>query len=211
MAVSAERREQAREDIRQWIEEHGVNRGDGLKLAERYPDVATSTFLRWYQQAVLDAKAGKKQVARRQVAEAKKAAKDGRRRKKTPHNSTSKTAANTASTVLPEPVSPETINPLAARSAIDQVRECIQHADTVVQYCTLDDGRIRNPNLYLKASAHMRASVETLAKVAERLNDAQRIEQIHKVIFEEIRKADPATAKRILDRLQHLQVMWGLR
>jgi hypothetical protein len=91
------------------------------------------------------------------------------------------------------------------------VRVCIQHAETVVKYCTLEDGRIRNPRLYLQASNHMRASVESLAKIAERLNDAQRIEQVHKAIFEEIRACDPETAERILQRLQHLQETWGLR
>lgn len=205
MAVSAERRKEVQDAIRARLAE-GVSRGDGVKIAADFPDVPKSTILRWYQAAVAEAGQTPHAQARAAVVEAKRAARDEKKRKgtrTTPHRA--------LKAALPTPVSPETINPLAARSAIEQVRVCIQHAETVVQYCTLPDGKIRNPRLYLQASNHMRASVESLAKIAERLNDAQRIEQVHAVIFEEIRACAPEVAERILQRLQNLQESWGLR
>jgi hypothetical protein len=206
MAVSAERRKEVQDAIRARLAE-GVSRGDGVKIAADFPDVPKSTILRWYQSAVAEAGQTQHAQARAAVSDAKQAARESRRRKG-PARATPYRALKAS---LPTPVTPETINPMAARTAIDQVRVCIQHAETVVKYCTLEDGRIRNPRLYLQASNHMRASVESLAKIAERLNDAQRIEQVHKAIFEEIRACDPETAERILQRLQHLQETWGLR
>lgn len=209
MELTTERREEIQAAIRQWVDEHGARRGDGVALAARFSDAPKSTVLRWYKQIVNAAGANPKKVSKEAAKQSKK---DAKAIRLTPDKRTARRKAGLAvREVLPEPVTPEAINPMATRTAIDQVRDCIQHADNVVQYCTLEDGRIRNPTLYLKASNHMRASVESLAKIAERLNDAQRIEQVHAAIFEEISKADRDTAERILQRIQNLQETWGLR
>lgn len=207
MAVSAERRKQIQAEILELItKQGGAKRGDAVALVERYPDVPQSTLMRWHKKILNESGLSRQQNARESVRQAKAGAKNGRRRK--PER---RVTLRDAKKVLPEPVSPETINPLAARSAIDQVRICIQHGENVLKYCTLPDGKIRNPKMYLQASNHIRASVESLGKISERLNDAQRIEQVHAAIFDEIRKCDPETAERILHRLQHLQELWGLR
>lgn len=206
MSVPAERRKQVQQEIAEWVAGHGKRHGDGAVLSERYPDVPTSTLLRWYKAEIHKLGAGAHQVARAAVKVAKTEAKKAQQRK----TRSRRVTLGKTKPLLPEPVTPEAINP-STRSAIDQVRECVQHAENVLDYCTNDEGQIRNPKLYLAASNHMRNSVETLAKISERLNDAQRIEQVHAAIFEEIRKADPATAERILIRLQHLQELWGLQ
>ena len=210
MAVTAERRKEIQAEIRQWLEEQGVSRGDGARMVEKYQDVPRSTVLRWYKQLVNETGASRKKVAKTVAKKIKSGAKEIRK-KASGRRVTLRKVAKVTKEIVPETVSIEDINPVAAISAVDQARECIQHATNVLDYCISTDGRLRNPNLYLKASAHQRASIETLAKITEQLNDAQRIDQTLAAIFEEIRKVDRDAAERILLRLQHLQTLWGLR
>ena len=197
MGLSHERRGEVEREIERWLIDHSNGKVEDIYPA--YPDIPKSTFYRWFGRVRDSGVPGKKAV--------KKTKKKARAlaTKATPRR-----AAKQVENVLPEPVTPDQISPLANTTAIVLVHECIGHAKEALAYCRTSEGKMRNPSLFLKASSHMRASVETLTKVSERLMDAQKTEQVHAAIFEEIRAAAPDTALRIMDRIQKLKQSWGL-
>jgi hypothetical protein len=117
---------------------------------------------------------------------------------------------DTVSKVLPVVVTPDAINPIANTSAVALVHECIGYAREALAFCRTAEGKIRNLKGFLQGVNAILSAVNTLSRVAERLMDAQKIEAMHAAMFEEIRKADPETAERIVKRLRALKDSWGM-
>jgi hypothetical protein len=107
-------------------------------------------------------------------------------------------------------LSPATITRGTNSNAIDLVHECIGHARKALAFCMTEDGGIRNLKGFIGASSHQRASVETLARIAERMNDAQKIQQIQDAMLEEIRLESPEVAARIYKRIDAVLATWGI-
>lgn len=111
---------------------------------------------------------------------------------------------------LPVAVTPGAIARVPNARAVDLVYECVEHARKALAFCQREDGSIKNLKGFIAASAHQRASIETLARVAERINDAQKIQQIQDAMLEEIRKEAPEVAARIFQRLDAVLKGWGI-
>ncbi|MBA1444847.1 MAG: hypothetical protein M3H12_00360 [Chromatiales bacterium] len=178
MAVSKTRKIEIQQEIAEWIETRGTNL-EVEKFRARFPEVSRATFYRWVKTARISA-AHKEASNTVNVAQELK-------------NET----ANAVRTALPIVVTPETVSPIADSNVISIIHECINSAKEAVAHCRTD-GRILNFKGFLQANRALLSSIETLTKVSERLMDMQKIEELHAAVFEEIRKADPTTARRIL-------------
>jgi lipopolysaccharide biosynthesis regulator YciM len=200
MAISEKRRLEVQTAIEQWLTVT-AGKASTQDFWAGFPDIPKPTFYRWVAN-VRDSG----RPARKAIAESRKAA-----RALAQADKEVATAAALAETRqhMPEAVAVEAINPVSNATVIQMVHECIGHARRALAHCVAEDGRIRNFKGFLQASNHQRVAIETLARVAERLADAQKIEQIHAAILEEITAADPATAARIVERLQRLRPAWS--
>lgn len=195
MSAKTQRREHVQEAIIAWI----LAGGDDEKVEafrQQFADVPRRTFYRWLKEARLAA--GNRTPAPA-VVRARELA-----REQAPEK-----AAELVGTLMPHPVTPNSISPVGNVTAIEMVKECITHARKAMEHALRPDGKIANAKLYLAASAHQRASIETLNKISERLNDAAKIEHIQAAIIGEIRKESPETAERILRRIESILAAWG--
>lgn len=190
MVVSKTRKAEIKQEIADWIEISGHDQ-EVEKFRAGFPEVSRATFYRWLKTARISA-------ARKEVTEVVKTAQEIRGE-----------AEEGIRTTLPVVVTPDSISLISNSNAIAIIHECITSAKEAVAHCRTD-GRIRNLKGFLQANRALLSAVETLSKVSERLMDIQKIEQFHAAIFDEIRKVDPATARRILERMQQLQKTWGL-
>lgn len=111
---------------------------------------------------------------------------------------------------MPVVVTPDAIARIPNARAVDLVYECIGHAREALEFCQHWDGKIKNLKGFIAASAHQRASIDTLARVAERINDAQRIQQIQDAMLDEIRQEPPEVSARIFQRLDAVLKTWGI-
>lgn len=114
------------------------------------------------------------------------------------------------SVTLPPVVAPVVLARMSGFNAVELIGQCVKDAHAVKQFCLNQDGKIRNAKLFLQASAHARSSAETLSRIAERINDAQKIEQMLNTMIEEVRRESPEVADRILARLAVLLDAWGM-
>jgi len=112
---------------------------------------------------------------------------------------------------LPEVVRPDDITGgTGFMSIVGRIQSCIQHAEKIVAYCEMDDGKIRNPKLYLIASRHILEAMKAAANISHQLMDAQRLEQFHQAIFNRLKERDPVLVEQILDDLDQLNREWGV-
>ena len=111
---------------------------------------------------------------------------------------------------LPPVITPAAVSRLTGFNAIELIRQCVADSDVVKKYCIAQDGRLKNAKLFLQASAHARASAETLSRIVERINDVQKMEQLLNCMVEEIRRESPEVADRIYRRLSVIFDTWGL-
>ena len=156
-------------------------------LRDQFPDISESTFYRLLREVRADLK---REGAPPAIDEAKKFAR------------ANAVQENDVLALMPEPISPAKIATLPNNTAIDLVRRCMSHAEEAITHCRTADGKIKNLTGFLKASTHLRSSIDTMARVVERMNDAQKIEEIQSAMIEEIRKESPECAHRILMRIE---------
>lgn len=188
MALSKARKAEIKQEIVAWLTS-GVGDGEVEKFRQRFPEVSRTTFFRWLKEARVVA-------GRREVEKTLKSAEELR------------AAEAEARKALPVPVSTDMLMPVTNSGAVQVIAEVMQMARRVAEKCE-HEGKIRNLRGFVQAARLLLNSVDTAARVAERLHDMQRVEAMHVAIFEEIRKESPETAGRILQRIQDLQGRYG--
>lgn len=200
MATSRAEREQACKDITRVLSRLGP-RDDLRRMKEKkYPDVPRRTWQRWIEKvessgapAIMAARRMKRKAAQRAG-------------QPEPEES----MVETVTERLPPVIRPEDVAGTGLIPAMDIIQKCLEDARQVQSHCQAEDGRLRNPKLYIAASRHMLDVMRTASYVAKQLTDAQRIEQFHMAMLDEIRSVDPVVAERILDRLEKINREWGL-
>lgn len=189
MAVSKFRKDQIKSEITAWLEAGG-NDVEVETFRQRYPEISRPTFYRWLRML-------RPVVGREQALEAMQKAEELRQG--------DDTAVRNNLAVVP---TLQAINPLSGSDVIQIVRDVMKMAQESAEHC-LRDGRIRNLGGYDRAARTLLSAVDTLARVHERMMDAQKIEDMTAVIFEEISKEAPDTVMRIIMRLQGFQDKWN--
>ncbi len=86
---------------------------------------------------------------------------------------------------------------------IDHLNRCISTAHLVMKHATGEDGKPKLTKTLLAASEHLRRCLETAHKIAEQINELNRVEEFHRSIVEEVRKESPDCAQRIFQRLDY--------
>ena len=71
------------------------------------------------------------------------------------------------------------------------------------------EGRVRNGGLLIKASEHLRRSLETACRISEALRQIDRIDEFHAALMGEIAAESPALAERVVLRLAQLTARFG--
>lgn len=94
-------------------------------------------------------------------------------------------------------------------AVMEKIGACVQAAEAVMKNCRLATGEVRNAKLLLVATEALRRSLDTAVKLQEAVTDGLQVERFHAVILDEIGKIDPATAQRIVQRLQEVGAAWG--
>ncbi len=90
------------------------------------------------------------------------------------------------------------------------IRQAIRHGERVMATCATDDGRLRNPKLYLQGSRHMLDALKTAAAVSTAINEAEKVRRFHQSIMTRVRTRDPEMAAAIIADLRELAEEWGL-
>lgn len=182
--------------IAQWITEGGLDDQTEAFRAQHAQDIPRRTFYRWLKEARLALSS----VAHEKfVAAAREAASDAPER-----------AATAVAELIPKPVGIADIMPFTNFNAVRVIHDSIRHSEAVIDtLCLNADGKPKNGKLLLSAANGMVRAVDTLTRVAERYNDAQRVDQISAAIIDEVRKCSPETADRILKRINAVLAVWG--
>jgi hypothetical protein len=94
--------------------------------------------------------------------------------------------------------------------AIEQLGECIRAAQQVMAYARHADGNVRSAKILLTATEVLRRSLDTAVKLQQAVMEVSQVEKFHAAVFETIREESPATAERLLVRLQQLNASLGL-
>ncbi len=93
---------------------------------------------------------------------------------------------------------------------IEQLGDCIRAAQQVMAYARHADGSVRSAKILLSAAEMLRRSLDTAVKLQQALMDVAQTERFHTAVIETIKDESPATAERLLVRLQQLNASWGL-
>lgn len=184
MAVSKARKAEIKQELVDWLTAGGGDL-EVESFRQRFPEVSRTTFFRYLKEARIVA-------GRKDVVETLKTAQELRE------------AEAEARKALPVPIYPDMLMPVTNSGAAQVIAEVAKMARRSADKCE-HAGKIRNLRGYQQAARLLLETANTASRVAERLHDAQRIEQMHAAIFEEIRKESPETAGRILQRIQDLQ------
>jgi hypothetical protein len=194
--IDDKRREKVRRSLAVWVSEGG---GEDEKIEDfrtRFPDIPRRTFYRWLKQARLVAGSEAQSRTMQRVREL--AAQEAPTK-----------AAAAVGDLLPAPVTPDSIMPFNNLNALGIIRSSIQHAESVIDTCYSEAGKVRNGKLLLSAASNLIRSVETLTRVAERMNNVAKIEEMQNAMIEEVAKESPETSIRILRRIQELITRYG--
>ena len=174
------------------LEKYGPDFDFGQLRAAEFPGVPASTWYRWVTRiratgvpvraavAALKARKGKTSSDKMQEIERQ------------------------AIAFLPPTVSPGDVTQQSLVDVTKKINDCMGHADAVLNLCLDVDGKVTNPDLYLRASRHHLDAMRTAAAVATVLNDVSRVEQYHAAIFAVLRKRDPTIVSEILGDLKKL-------
>lgn len=114
---------------------------------------------------------------------------------------------------LPAAIEPGDLVNMSAPDIGAKLNACIRHAELVLDALTTqtDEGtQILDPVIYLRASDHLRRTVETMAKISEIIWDVRRTDAFHARIFEVMRRHDPALVREITSELETLNREWGI-
>jgi hypothetical protein len=196
MGIDNKRREKVRHALAVWVAEGGGEDERIEDLRTHFPDIPRRSFYRWLKQARLVAGSQAQSRTMQRVREL--AAQEAPAK-----------AAATVGALLPAPVTLNSIMPFSDIDALGILRDAIQHTNDVITMCRNEDGKVKNGKMLLSAAGNLIRSVETLNRVAERMNDVVRIEQIMNSIVEEVGKESPEAAMRILRRLEEIVGRYG--
>jgi len=197
--MAREARPQAMKDIARALARNGPEHDLRPLKSRKYADVPAATWWRWVK-TVRDSGAPARKAAKRVKKHVAQRAKQA-----DPAASITEAVAEQ----LPAVVKPEDVACTGVISAMDRIKECMDDANRVKEFCRTESGKIRNPKLYLVASRHILDSMKTAATISRQLMDAQRLEQFHRAILDEISELEPEMAERVLDRLDRLNLEWG--
>ncbi|MDR3519025.1 MAG: hypothetical protein P4M00_24770 [Azospirillaceae bacterium] len=98
---------------------------------------------------------------------------------------------------------------------LEKLRTCIAVAEQVIAQAEqgVSGGGKRAGatefRLLLMASEHLRRTMETAAKLHDRVTTIAQLERFHAAIFDELRAESPEIAERVVRRLQRINVAWG--
>ena len=174
------------------LEKYGPDFDFGQLRAAEFPGVPASTWYRWVTRIRATG------VPVRAAVAAMKA------RKVKSSNAKMKEIERQAIAFLPPSVSPGDVTQHSLIDVVRKINDCMAHADAVLALCVDANGKISNPDLYLRASRHHLDSMRTASAVADTLNDVKRTEEYHRAIFEVLRKRDPTIVNEILGDLKKL-------
>ena len=159
-----------------------------------------TTLFRWVRQTIESGKPAQrltKTIKRRAAARAKRS------------EDPSADAARAAGELLPVRASPSDMVGAGAIPVIERLRECLKVAEDLMRHARTPEGAIRNSGLLLKASEHLRRSLETATRIAEAMRQVDQVDRLHSVIMDEIAKVSPETAEAIVVRLGQVAAEWG--
>lgn len=162
--------------------------------------VARTTAYRWLRETIASGKPG--QAITRKVKRAAAA-----RAKRTPDPA----AAAAAEIVerLPVRASPSELLGNKTIPVLDKLRQCMATADELMAYARTPEGLVRNSGLLLKASEHLRRTVESATRLYEALRQVDQVDRLHDIILDEIGKLSPERAEAIVVRLGQVATEWG--
>lgn len=92
---------------------------------------------------------------------------------------------------------------------MDILQQCLADAEQVRAYARTADGDVRSAKILLAASAHLRKTLETGAKIQETLASIAEMDRFHSEILAAVAEESPACAERIVMRLQQIAIAWG--
>lgn len=195
------------------IQDGAVESWEALRAT--FPEVATTTF---YRYVALVKKHGVPPPSPKQRGNARETKRQLKIKARAPPKETiplEEEVAVADAEVLPlrllEGTIP-TLNEVMGFGLFDVARKlekCIATAERVMEVCTKDDS-ISNPDLLLRASNHLRQSVESSAKIMEMAWDVKRTEAFHYAIFRRIKDRDPELVKLILEDLRAVSLEMGM-
>jgi hypothetical protein len=188
MAVSKARKAEIKQVLADWLTAGGGDQ-EVENFRQRFPEVSRSTFFRYLKEARIVA-------GRKEVVETLKTAQDLRE------------ADAVARQVLPVPVTPDMLMPVTNSNVLEVIAEVMTMARRVAETCERE-GKIRNMKGFLQAARTLLASVDTAARVTERIYDMQQVERMNEAIMNEIAAESPECHARILKRLIRLRETWA--
>lgn len=194
--IDDKRREKVRQALAVWVSEGG---GEDEKIEDfrtRFPDIPRRTFYRWLKQARLVAGSQAQSRTMQRVREL--AAQEAPAK-----------AAAAVGALLPAPVTLNSIMPFSNMNALGILRSAIQHTNDVITTCHNEEGKVRNGKLLLSAAGNLIRAVETLNRVAERMNDVVKIEQMMNAMVNAVADVSPEAAIRILNRLKEINARYA--
>ncbi len=104
----------------------------------------------------------------------------------------------TAAAIMPIPV-------------MEKIRAVLAAAEDVMRKARGEGGIVRNAKLLLTAAENLRRGLDTAVKLQEMIMDGMEVDRFHAVCMEEIARCDPATAQRIVRRLQDVNSAWSAK
>lgn len=110
---------------------------------------------------------------------------------------------------LPVRVSPGDMMGGSAIPVVERLRQCLAVAEDLMRHSRDPEGRIRNAGLLLRASEHLRRSLETATRIAETMRQVDQVDKLHDIILQEIGKLSPECAEAIVIRVAQIAGEWG--
>lgn len=191
--VSSQVKKSAFAAIAAMLEKYG-NEFDFYQLRTAdFPGVPVSTWYRWLSKIRSTGAPARAAVAAMKMRKPKKIS-----------ERQMKEVERKAVAFLPPAVTPGDVTQQSLIDVTKKINDCLAHADAVLDLCINEEGKITNPDLYLRASRHHLESMRTAAAVASVLTDVNRVEQYHAAIFSALRKRDPTLVQEIVEDLRRL-------
>jgi DNA-binding FadR family transcriptional regulator len=78
-----------------------------------------------------------------------------------------------------------------------------------MRYARRDDGQPRVPMLLLRASEHLRKSLDTACRIQQACMELSQVERFHEAIIQAVAEESPAAAEKILARIGQIATEWG--
>lgn len=98
---------------------------------------------------------------------------------------------------------------------LEKLRTCITVAEQVIAQAEQGVGAagrragVTEFRLLLMASEHLRRTMETAARLHDRVMTTAELDRFHAAIFDELRAEAPDVAARVVSRLRRINIAWG--